>query len=621
MAWDLLIKGAKVFDGTGVSPRIEDIAIADGRIAARGDGLARDGAARVIEGDGLWAMPGLLDVHTHFDLEVEIAPGLPEAVRHGTTTVVVANCSLGLAYGAQRRNGEDPVVDCFARVENVPKHVLKKVADRATWSTSADYLAHLDELPLGPNIVPMIPHSMLRIEVMGLKGSISREPRPDELEQMTNLLETAMDEGYPGFSTDALPFHYLANQPNTRKKIPTQYGSHTELKRLTGILRERGRTWQATPPKDSKIGIVRTLMLTSGRLHGRPLKTTVVAALDVATNRGIAKLGKLLSRILNSKLIDGHFRLQALAAPFRIWSEGPLNPLFEEIPELRELNEPDLEDRATRQRILNDPGYQRRFRRMWWHGRRGFSLARIKRWLDREDIAFDRDLDQMTVDRCPVEDWNGRTLGWILRRTRLYAQGEPIESPTDGERVAMDALANVTGDEADFFLGLLRHFDTDLIWTTVSANRDPEVVRDLIMDPLLLPGFNDSGAHLTNMAFYDCNLRALQIAATIDDDAIAFTVKRLTREPAELFGVNAGTMEIGDVADLTIVDPKALARYRAEDHVHRIYREEFEHEQLVNRTDGLVPLVIIGGEIAWEADAFAASLGEKRLGRTLLAAA
>src|SRR5262245_55142909 len=117
--WDTLIRGGLVFDGTGAAPAAQDVAIRDGRIDAIGPNLAGN-AATVIDASGRWVIPGMLDIHTHFDLEVEIEPGLPEAVRHGTTTVVVSNCSLGLAFGAQRRDGADPIVDCFARVENVP---------------------------------------------------------------------------------------------------------------------------------------------------------------------------------------------------------------------------------------------------------------------------------------------------------------------------------------------------------------------------------------------------------------------------------------------------------------------------------------------------------------------
>jgi len=130
---------------------------------------------------------------------------------------------LGLAFGAQRQDGKDPIVDCFARVENIPKHVLKAVADKVTWNTSDAYLEHLDGLNLGPNIVPMIPYSMLRIEAMGLDASVTRDPDKSELEKMDQLLEKGMAEGYVGFSTDSLPFHYLANDPNADKRIPAQY--------------------------------------------------------------------------------------------------------------------------------------------------------------------------------------------------------------------------------------------------------------------------------------------------------------------------------------------------------------------------------------------------------------
>lgn len=99
--WDLLIKNALVFDGSGAAPQSHDVAIHQGRIVAKGIDLKPHLARTVIDGAGQWLMPGLLDIHTHFDLEVEVDPGLPEAVRHGTTTVVMSNCSLGLAFGLQ----------------------------------------------------------------------------------------------------------------------------------------------------------------------------------------------------------------------------------------------------------------------------------------------------------------------------------------------------------------------------------------------------------------------------------------------------------------------------------------------------------------------------------------
>ena len=302
-AFDTVIRGARVFDGTGAAPCTQDVAVRDGRIAAVGEGLAA--GREEVDARGLWLTPGLLDIHTHFDLEVELAPGLPEAVRHGSTTVVMSNCSLGLAYGNQRRGGADPIVDCFARVENVPKHVLTKVADAVDWSDSGDYLEHFDRLPLGPNVVAMIPHSMLRIEVMGMQDSVERDPTEAELTQMERLVDKGMREGYVGFSTDSLPFHFLANQPNVRKQIPTQFAPYRELKRLTNVVRRWGRVWQATPPKDSRLGVFRNFLLTSGRFFGKPLKVTAVAAIDLAMNRSILKMGLLLSHLLNSRLVAG----------------------------------------------------------------------------------------------------------------------------------------------------------------------------------------------------------------------------------------------------------------------------------------------------------------------------
>lgn len=604
LACDMIIKNGLVFDGSGELPIIKDIAVANGKIVAQGEDLDVGKAKTTIDAAGQWVMPGLVDVHTHYDLEIEITPGLPESLRHGTTTVVMSNCSLGLAFGAQRKGDDDPIVSCFARVENIPKHVLKKVANKVDWNSSDSYLEHLETLKLGPNIVPMIPHSMLRIEVMGLEESVSRHPTKDEVEQMKNLLQKGLNEGYAGFSTDALPFHFLANDPNRDKQIPTQFAPFSEIKALTSIVRDYDRVWQATPPKDSPPKLVRTFLLTSGLFHKKPLKTTVVAALDVASNGSIVKLATTLSRVLNSKLLNGRFYMQALAAPFKIWFDGPFNPLSEEIEELRELIETDLEDRESRRAILDNPDFQSRFRKMWMTGKEGFNLARLKRKMRREDYAFNRTLTDMFIDRCPVKMWEGQNFQHVLDAVLAG------ERPKGFETVQ---------DEVDLMIAMFREFDTELVWSTTSANRDPKFTRKLLMDPILLPGFNDSGAHLTNMAFYDCNLRALQLAKEGGDKDVAYMVRRLTRDVSEIFGIKAGTLETGADADITIIDPKALERYDGEANVERIYREEFEHEQLVNRSDDVVVATIIGGKIAWNNNGFTKKLNVEKFGRVLTA--
>jgi N-acyl-D-aspartate/D-glutamate deacylase len=616
----ILLKNGLVFDGTGAPGRVCDVLVRNGRIAAIGPALS-DKSDKTIDCSGRWVIPGMLDVHTHLDLEVELAPELPEVVRHGTTTVVMSNCSLGVAFGHQRRDGADPIVDCFARVENVPKHVLRKVGDAVDWSDSGDYLEHFERLNLGPNVVAMIPHSMLRIEVMGLQASVTREPTEAELERMEALVEKGMQEGYVGFSTDALPFHFLANKPNTHKQIPTQFAPFHELRRLTDVVRRWGRVWQATPPKDSRLGTFRTFLLTSGRLYGRALKTTAVAALDLYTNKSIVKMALTLSKLLNGRLLRGHFRLQALAAPFKVWSDGVITPLAEEVPELRRLNELDLDDRAGRLRILNDPDYVRAFRKMWFKGKGGFNLANLKRLLRIEDNVLNRRLDDMFVEDCPLKHWNGKELERPYERLILWQLLDGKMGAMNEEEARFFAtFPNPIGDDAEFFLHLLRQWDTGLRWYTTTANRDPDTVKRLLFNPLILPGFNDSGAHLTNMAFYDCNLRTLKIAQEDGLDRVAYAVHRLTQEPAEFFGINAGLLKIGAQADIAVIDPEALRNWGdPESTVRYVWRELFEHHQMVNRPEGIVTQVLINGHLAWDNGHYTADYGKIRMGRYLRA--
>ena len=628
MPWDTLIRNALLFDGRSEAPVQQDVAIEHGKVAEVGPDLDASRATEVVDAKGRWLMPGLWDIHTHLDLEVELDPGLTEVVRHGTTTAVVANCSIGVPFGRQNVDGHDPVVSCFARVENIPKSVLARVADRITWDNPKAYLDHFAEMPLGANIVPMIPHSMLRIEVMGLERAISEEATADDLQKMEGILEQAMKDGYAGFSTDSLPFHYLSNDPHRKKRIPANYSSYGEVKRLTNVVRRYGRVWQATPEKDNPINIIRWFLLSSGRFFGKPLKLTAVAALDVVTNRGLARLGVALTRIINSPLIQGRFRLQALAAPFRVYSDGPITPLSEEIPALRELNEIDLEDKDARIALLNDPAYCKRFRKMWYRDKKGLSLARIKRWLRLMDDSLSRDLEDIVMTARPLPVWEGETLQDIYERlldwqARPSGQGRPrrtgLGPRNDAEARVFASFPNPIGDDCEFFLHLLRHFDMDLRWYVLAANDDEERMARVLFDPQTLPGFNDSGAHLTNMAYYDANLRGLQIAQRRSLEQVAYHVARLTRVPAEFWGLDqtVGTIEPGRQADLILIDPESLSTHDSQANTIFEYREAVAAEQMLNRSDGVVTDVWIAGTPAWRDSKATEHLGATQMGNAL----
>ena len=628
MPWDTLIKNALVFDGRAEAPVRCDVAILDGKIAEVGKDLSAAKSFEVVDAAGRWLMPGLWDIHTHLDLEVELDPGLTEVVRHGTTTAVVANCSIGIPFGRQNEEGHDPVVSCFARVENIPKGVLSRVADRITWDNPKDYLSHFEEIPLGANVVPMIPHSMLRIEAMGLERAITEKPTRADLEKMEGILEQAMEDGYAGFSTDMLPFHYLSNDPHREKRIPANHADYGEVKRLTTIVRRYGRVWQATPEKDKPHNVIRWFMLSSGRFFGRPLKVTAVAALDVVTNRFLARLGVALSRIINSTFVNGRFRLQALAAPFRVYADGVITPLAEEIPALRELNAIDLEDEEARMALLDDPAYRRRFRQMWYYDKKGVSIARIKRWLRIMNDSFSRDLEDMVMTDRPLPIWEGETLQNIYERL-LDWQARPSgrgrvdrvgRGPRNDDEARVFAnFPDPVGDDCDFFLHLLRYFDTDLRWYVLAANDDEERMTRVLFDPRMLPGFSDSGAHLTNMAYYDSNLRGLQIAQQRSLEDVAYHVARLTRVPAEFWGVDQtlGTIEPGHQADITLIDPQALRSYDSEANTTFGYRDAVGAEQMLNRSDGVVTDVWIAGIPAWRDSKATEHLGATKMGSAL----
>jgi N-acyl-D-aspartate/D-glutamate deacylase len=628
MPWNTLIKDALVFDGRATAPEKRDVAIRDGVIVEVGTDLPPGDAEEVVDAQGRWLMPGLWDIHTHLDLEVELDPSLSEVVRHGTTTAVVANCSIGVPFGRQNRDGHEPVVSCFARVENIPKSVLMRVAERITWDNPKAYLAHFDSIPLGANIVPMIPHSMLRIEAMGLDRAIGEKPTEEDLQKMEGLLEQAMKDGYAGFSTDMLPFHYLSNDPHRHKRIPANHASYGEVKRLTEVVRRHGRVWQATPEKDKPHNVIRWFFLSSGRFFDKPLKVTAVAALDVVTNRFLARLGVALTRLINSPLVNGRFRLQALAAPFRVYADGAITPLAEEIPALRELNAIDLEDREARMALLDDPEYRRRFRQMWYHDKRGLSVARLKRGLRIMDDSFSRELGDMVMTDRPLPIWEGETLRDIYERLldwQARPSGRGRTSRTgrgprnEAEAEIFGSFPSPVGDDCDFLLHLLRHFDTDLRWYVLAANDDEERMARVLFDPQTMPGFSDSGAHLTNMAYYDSNLRGLQIAQRRSLEDVAYHVARLTQLPADFWGVaeKVGTIEPGRQADVILIDPEALRRYDSEAHTIFEYREALAAKQMLNRSDGVVTDVWIAGKRAWRDSKATEHLGATHMGSAL----
>src|SRR5262249_46667407 len=154
--FDIAINSGLLFDGTGRPAALRSIGVRNGRVAAlRETAIPAEEAATCIDATGRWVMPGFLDIHTHYDAEVEVAPGLLESLRHGVTTVTFGSCSLGTVLSRPVE-----IADMFTRVEAVPyDFVLPLFEAKKTWTTPAEYRAHIDTLALGPNVTAFLGHS------------------------------------------------------------------------------------------------------------------------------------------------------------------------------------------------------------------------------------------------------------------------------------------------------------------------------------------------------------------------------------------------------------------------------------------------------------------------------
>ncbi len=592
------------------------MAIKDGVVAARGRDLLREAAAQCVDARNQWLLPGMLDIHTHLDLEVEVASALEEVVRHGTTTVLVGNCSLGTCFGAQETDGQEPIVDCFTRVENIPKSVLRKCAETMTWDNPEEYLKHFENLNLGPNIAAFVLHSMLRIEVMGLDASISRAPTELELQKMEQILEGAMELGYLGLSTDGLPFHYLSNDPHTDKRIPTQFASFKELRRLLDVVRKYDRVWQTTPIIENRLKALFYFTLTSGRLFGKPLKTSALSAMEMTAAPNSSKLFLGVAKLLNSKLLDGRLHFQALGTNFRVWSDGIVSPLFEELSSTAELIALEYDDYEGRQRLMHDPEWVERFRKEWRHGRTGddFACWKAKRGLP--DSLVIREPEKLIFYGAPCSEWDGESFADVMARAQKFQAGDSSVARSDSERQAFEKIELPLGDDADFALHMLRSYDKSFRFYADVANAENRSTLEFLLHENTLPGFNDSGAHITNMAFFDSNLMSLKLAKEQGEDVVAKVVKRLTKDPADTFGLDAGSLAIGARADMVLINPEALDGWEPDQTRKLVYREIFEHEQMVNRPVGIVDSVYISGELAWDGESGAGeALGAKPLGQ------
>ncbi|MCV7069065.1 amidohydrolase family protein [Mycolicibacterium farcinogenes] len=585
MSYDVIVRNGLWFDGTGTHPRVRTLGIRDGVVATvSATPLDETGCPDVIDAGGKWVLPGFVDVHTHYDAEVLLDPGLRESVRHGVTTVLLGMCSLSTVY-----SDADDAADLFSRVEAVPRQfVVGALNQHRTWSGPAEYVKAIDELPLGPNVASLLGHSDLRASVLGLDRATTRgvTPTDAELDTMAAKLDEALEAGMLGLSGMDAAIDKLDGDRFRSRALPSTFATWRERRRLIKVLRKRGRMLQSAPSTAKAYEALNFFLESSGLFGRRPgVRMSLLVSADAkSAPAAVHVLGpgvRLLNRILGAKV-----RFQHLPVPFELYSDGIDLPVFEEFGAGTAALH--LKDQLERNKLLADPEYRRRFRKSFDRRVLGPTL-------------WHRDFHDATIVECPDQTLIGKSFGQIADERGIHP---------------LDAFLDVLVDNGE----------RNVRWTTIVANNRPKYLDRLAKDPSVHMGFSDAGAHLRNMAFYNYPVKLLK---RVRDAQLAgrpfmtteHAVHRLTGEVADWFGVAAGTLRQGDRADFVVLDPAGL-----NDTVEAYHEEEVPFygglSRMVNRSDDAVVVTAVNGQVVFRNGQFRDGYGESvKSGRYLRAGA
>ncbi len=403
MAFDLLIRGGTLVDGTGTPGRPADIGVTGDRITAIGDLSAVDIASvrDVTDAHGLIVAPGFVDPHGHSDSSVLLDGALPSHLHQGYTTQLSGNCGYTLApLTPPARALLQPDLDT-------------RTLDPA-WSGFAGYLDEVEAQPLGLNVAFLVGHGTVRGAVL---GPDDRRPSPAELASMVAHVDEAMEAGALGISTGLI-------------YPPGIHARPEEIATLVAAAYRRG-------------GLYAT--------HMRNEAAEVAAAIDEALDTAVAA-GRLAG-------VPGRLQVSHLkAAATSVFGSGPA--LIEQIERARaagldvaadqypytaahttlatvlppDILALDLDEAVA---VLRDPAARARIRALQAQG--------ISGW---ENVARDPGWDGVVIAFSATRpSWNGRSLAEIA----AIEGGDPADLAMDvlaDERLAVDCILHCM-DEGD----------------------------------------------------------------------------------------------------------------------------------------------------------------------------
>ena len=203
---DLVIRDARLVDGSGAPARPADVVVDGGRIVeVTNAGAASTGAAdQVLDADGRLVTPGWVDVHTHYDAQVTWDPWVTPSSWHGVTTVVMGNCGVGFAPAEDDRH--EWLIELMEGVEDIPGSAMTE-GITWEWTSFPEYLDAVERQPKVLDVGAQIAHGPLRAFVMGQRGADNEPATAEDSARMADLVEDALRAGALGFSTSRTPLH------------------------------------------------------------------------------------------------------------------------------------------------------------------------------------------------------------------------------------------------------------------------------------------------------------------------------------------------------------------------------------------------------------------------------
>jgi N-acyl-D-aspartate/D-glutamate deacylase len=506
-SFDLVVRGGRVVDGTGVPAYLADVGVRDGRIARVGRISAAELAAahRVLDVEGHTVMPGFVDIHTHYDAQLHFEPTASPSSWHGVTTVVIGNCGFTIAPAHDGDAGW--LLEMLSRVEGMSAPALREgVTFRG--GTFGDFLGGLEDR-IGVNAAAYVGHSAIRRYVMGDDAS-ERAATRDEITAMQQVLRDAMRAGAHGFSTSQIDLH----QAHDGRPVPSNLATDEEVIALSSVLAEFDHGAIEIIPRSFPEGYDerdRILLRRMSEVSGKPIDLNPVVWFPNMPEGWVRSMEFIEEQAALGLRLYPMYGTQQGGAYFSLDTTF----LFDDMPAFREpliLPEPD------RSIALRDTQQRERMR---------------------------AELAGPPMPSFPLN----------FDITTVYAVGDPALSGWVGRSVA-ELVSERGGDPLDTFLDICLedNLKTTFFVTPLSKRGGRMVTEALVRNPLAMAGSSDGGAHLASFVGADYTTRLLTEWVP-DPFSLEEAVRRITSIPAAVHGLlDRGVVRVGAWADLVVVD-------------------------------------------------------------------